>query len=81
MFRVMSALGVTRDTVYTGKLKGGKNMEGDVALRKYTLLPKDLCAVLSHDTDGTIFNSKKYINGNIKMQKVRAHCNNQAIYA
>ena len=38
-------------------------MKGDRELRRQLLLPKDFCTPLALETDGTVFDLKKMING------------------
>ena len=45
------------------------SLEGDVTLRRQTYMPKDLCGALSHETEGAIFNAKKFGDRKVKVSR------------
>ncbi|ELU04621.1 hypothetical protein CAPTEDRAFT_222921 [Capitella teleta] len=55
--------------VFTRKDAGGKVLEGDNELRQQVQMPKDLCAALAMETDGSIFNTLQWTQSRPYMQK------------
>jgi hypothetical protein len=61
--------GVDDETVYTNKDVSGNEMAGEADLRRYVRLPKDLCVALTHETDGSVFSVRQWIDTRSSIQK------------
>ncbi len=61
--------GVDRKGLFTPKHVNDKKLTGDEDLRKQVLMPKDLCAALSEETDGSIFSMTQLIEARRFVQK------------
>ena len=59
--------GADRDAIFNPK--SIRNIDGDKVLRKQAIMPKDLCVALSEETDGSFFNTLKWLSGKRKLQK------------
>jgi hypothetical protein len=55
--------------VFTRKDAGGKDLVGDRELRQQVQIPKDLCAALALESDGSIFNTLQWTQSRPYMQK------------
>ena len=62
-------LGIDETTVYTRKDVASEDLAGESDLRRYIRLPKDLCAALTQDTDGSIFSAKQWLDSRPQIQK------------
>lgn len=61
--------GVDEQTVYTRKDVAGDELTGEPDLRRYIRLPKDLCVAMTHDTDGSVFSVRQWLDSRILTQK------------
>eukprot|EP00914_Ancora_sagittata_P028296 GHVO01055748.1.p1 GENE.GHVO01055748.1~~GHVO01055748.1.p1 ORF type:complete len:433 (+),score=60.24 GHVO01055748.1:133-1299(+) len=61
--------GADNQRVFTRKDAGGKNLVGDRELRQQVQVPKDLCAALALESDGSIFNTLQWTQSRPYMQK------------
>ena len=61
--------GADKDHVFTRKDAGGRDLQGDSELRQQLQMPKDLCAALTMDTDGSVFNTLQWTESRPYMQK------------
>ena len=65
----MTSSGADDQTVYTRKDVAGDDLSGEPDLRKYIRLPKDLCAALTQDVDGSIFSVRQWLDSRPLIQK------------
>ena len=61
--------GIDRDGLFTPRSVGDEELTGDRTLRKHVRVPKDLCAALSQESDGSIFSVKQLMEGRTTVQK------------
>jgi hypothetical protein len=61
--------GLDKTRVFTRKDAGGSDLVGDRELRQQVQVPKDLCAALALESDGSIFNTLQWTQSRPYMQK------------
>ena len=61
--------GFDETTVYTRKDVTNEDLTGEPDLRRYIRLPKDLCAALTQDTDGSVFSAQQWLDSRPQIQK------------
>ena len=54
--------GADKDALYSRRDAGKKDVTGDRELRSQVAMPKDLCAALAEETDGSVFSSQQLVN-------------------
>jgi len=61
--------GADRDSVYTRRDAANAELEGDRELRQQLMVPKELCAALAMETEGSVFNTLQWTESRPYMQK------------
>ena len=61
--------GADRDHVYTRRDAASQEIQGDRELRQQLMVPKELCAALAMETEGSVFNTLQWSEGRPYMQK------------
>lgn len=54
--------GADKEAVYSRRDAGKKEVTGDRDVRGQVTMPKDLCAALAEETDGSVFSSQQMTN-------------------
>ena len=61
--------GIDREGLFTPRSVGDEELNGDKTLRKQVYVPKDLCAALSQESDGSIFSMTQLLEARTMVQK------------
>lgn len=61
-----NVFGFDAEEVYT--VRNVRNLKGDRELRRQLILPKDFCAPLALETNGTLFDLKKMMSSQLQQQ-------------
>jgi len=61
--------GIDREGLFTPRSVGDEELTGDRTLRKQVYVPKDLCAALSQESDGSIFSITQLMEARTMVQK------------